>query len=109
MNDGWISVEKELPPNSKHEGEFCPKYQVMTKYGVTDGWYKPNAKGWFILIWFMTERCLNKEIDLERGDVPRVVFLSDKTNNVHRILTAWSPLPEPYQPERNKDEQKKIE
>ena len=38
MNDGWIPVEKELPPNAKQKGAFCPKYQVMTKYGVTEGW-----------------------------------------------------------------------
>ena len=38
INDGWIPVDRELPPNAKHKGAFCPKYQVMTKYGVTEGW-----------------------------------------------------------------------
>lgn len=37
MNDGWISVDRELPPNAKHKGALCPRYQVMTKYGVTEG------------------------------------------------------------------------
>lgn len=102
MNDGWISVEKELPPNSKHEGEFCPKYQVMTKYGVTYGWYNPDVKGWYVLIWFMTDRFLETEIDFDRGDKPKVTFLPDEVNNIRHILTAWRPLPEPYQPERSK-------
>lgn len=100
MNDGWISVEKELPPNAKHEGTFCPKYQVMTKYGVTEGWYNPYRKGWYILMWFMTGRCLDSEVDFDRGDVPRVVFLSDEFNNEANILTAWQPLSQPYCSER---------
>ena len=103
MNDGWISVEKELPPNSKHEGEFCPKYQVMTKYGVTEGWYNPDVKGWYVLIWFMTDRFLEIEIDFDRGDKPKVTFLPDEVNNIRHILTAWRLLPEPYQSERNKE------
>jgi hypothetical protein len=101
MNDGWISVEKELPPNSKHEGEFCPKYQVMTKYGVTEGWYNPDVKGWYVLIWFMTDRFLETEIDFDRGDKPKVTFLPDEVNNIRHILTAWRPLHEPYRPERS--------
>ena len=94
-NDGWIPVERELPPNARHEGALCPKYQVMTKYGVTEGWYNPNVKGWYVLFWFMTES-LDSEVDFDRGDVLRVVFLSDEANNEANILTAWQPLPEPY-------------
>lgn len=103
MNDGWIPVERGLPPNAKHEGEFCPKYQVMTKYGVTEGWYNPDAEGWYVLIWFMTERYKDSEVDLDRGDVPKVVFLPDEVNNARHILTAWRPLPEPYRPERSEE------
>lgn len=99
MNDGWIPVERGLPPNAKHEGEFCPKYQVMTKYGVTEGWYNPDEEGWYVLIWFMTERYKDSEVDLDMGDVPKVVFLPDEVNNARHILTAWHPLPEPYRQE----------
>ena len=89
MNDGWTLVERELPPNAKHKGAFCPRYRVMTKYGVTDGWYNPDAKGWYVLIWFITERYLESEIDFDRGDNPKVVFLPDEVNSAENILTAW--------------------
>ena len=100
MNDGWTLVERELPPNAKHKGAFCPRYQVMTKYGVTDGWYNPDAKGWYVLIWFITERYLESEIDFDRGDNPKVVFLPDEVNSARNILTAWKQM-EPYRPERS--------
>ena len=87
--DGWISVEKNLPPNSKRKGAFCPKYQVMTKYGVTEGWYNPDADGWYVLIWFMTDRYLESEIDFDKGDKPKIVFLPDEVNSKQNILTAW--------------------
>ena len=102
MNDGWIPVERELPPNAKHKGAFCPRYQVMTKYGVTDGWYNPDAKGWYVLIWFITERYLESEIDFDRGDNPKVVFLPDEVNSARNILTAWKQM-EPYRPERSEE------
>lgn len=100
MNDGWIPVDKKLPPNAKHEGAFCPKYQVMTKFGVTEGWYNPNARGWYVLLWFETERYLANEIDLDKGDIPKMVFLSDEVNNEGHILTAWKKL-ESYHSERS--------
>lgn len=103
--DGWISVEKNLPPNSKRKGSFCPKYQVMTKYGVTEGWYNPDVESWYVLIWFMTERYLDSEIDFDKGDKPRLLRLPDEVNNVQHILTAWRPLPDPYRPNiQNKPE-----
>lgn len=67
INDGWIPVEERLPENAKHKGALCPRYQLMTKYGVTEGWYNPDLESWYILIWFMTERYLESEIDFERG------------------------------------------
>ena len=100
MNDGWIPVDRELPPNAKHEGAFCPKYQVMTKYGVTEGWYNPDAEGWYVLIWFMTDRYLESEIDFDKGDNPKIVFLPDEVNSKQNILTAWKEA-EPYRPERS--------
>ena len=103
MNGGWIPVEKELPPNAKHKGAFCPRYQVMTKYGITEGWYSPDMESWYVLIWFMTEMYYEYEsdIDLEHGDKPKIVRLPDNVNNAEHILTAWRPLPEPYRPERS--------
>ena len=102
MNDGWTLVERELPPNAKHKGAFCPKVRVMTKFGETCGWYNPDAKGWYVLIWFITERYLESEIDFDRGDNPKVVFLPDEVNSARNILTAWKQM-EPYRPERSEE------
>ena len=101
MNDGWIPVERELPPNAKHKGAFCPKVRVMTKFGETYGWYNPDCESWYILTWFMTKRYLDGEIDFERGDKPKIVRLPDQVNDTKHILVAWQPLPEPYRPERS--------
>lgn len=101
INDGWIPVDRELPPNAKHKGALCPRYQVMTKYGVTEGWYNPDLESWYILIWFMTERYLDSEIDFERGTWPKIVRCENKVNDRHGIVMAWRPLPEPYHPERS--------
>ena len=102
MNDGWIPVDRELPPNAKHEGAFCPKYQVMTKYGVTEGWYNPDAEGWYVLIWFMTDRYLESEIDFDKGDKPKIVFIPDEVNSERNILIAWKEM-ELYRPERRNE------
>lgn len=92
MRPQWIPVTERLPENAAHPGAFCPKYMVMTKYGVTEGWYNPDRESWFILFWFMTERFLEHEISFERGDIPRVLKVPLHTG----IVTAWMPLPEPY-------------
>lgn len=98
MNDGWIPVEKELPPNAKHKGALCPRYQLNTKYGVTEGWYNPDLESWFVLVWFRTERYLESEIDFENGAHPKIVRCENEVNEKHRIVLAWRPLSEPYQP-----------
>ena len=95
-NDGWIPVEKELPPNAKQKGAFCPKYQIMTKYGITEGWYNPDYESWFCLFWFMENKFTKGYIDFERGDVPKVVQIEKGID----LVLAWRPLPEPYKPER---------
>ena len=100
MNGGWITVEERLPEDAKHKGALCPRYQLMTKYGVTDGWYNPDLESWYILIWFMTERYLDSEIDFERGTWTKIVRCENKVNDRHSIVMAWRPLPEPYRPER---------
>lgn len=101
MNDGWISVERELPPNAKYKGALCPRYQLDTKYGVTEGWYNPDLESWFVLVWFMTERYLNGEIDFENGAHPKIVRCENEVNEKHRIVLAWRAFPEPYQAERS--------
>ena len=98
MNDGWISVEERLPENAKHKGTFCPKYQVDTKYGVTEGWYNPDVKSWYCLFWFMTKRYLQHEIDFKKGDAPEVVRVPLESD----IVIAWRPLPEAYRPKVTK-------
>lgn len=103
MNDGWIPVERELPPNAKYKGALCPRYQLDTKYGVTEGWYNPDLESWFVLVWFMTERYLNGEINFENGAHPKIVRCENEVNEKHRIVLAWRPLPEPYQPEKEND------
>ena len=101
MNDGWIPVERELPPNAKHKGSFCPKVRVMTKFGETYGWYNPDRESWYVLAWFMTDRYLDSEIDFDRGDKPKIVRLPDEVNDKTHILIAWRPLPDTYRPERS--------
>ena len=96
MNDGWVPVDRELPPNANHKGALCPRYQVMTKYGVTEGWYNPDYESWFCLLWFMNKKFTKGYIDFERGDVPKVVQIEKGID----IVLAWRPLPEPYKPER---------
>ena len=103
MNDGWMPVERELPPNAKHKGSFCPKVRVMTKFGETYGWYSPDRESWYVLAWFMTDRYLDSEIDFDRGDKPKIVRLPDEVNDKTHILIAWRPLLEPYRPERSKE------
>lgn len=95
-NDGWIPVDRKLPPNANHKGALCPRYQVMTKYGVTEGWYNPDYESWFCLLWFMNKKFTKEYIDFERGDVPKVVQIEKGID----IVLAWMPLPEPYKPKR---------
>ena len=89
--DKWISVKDRLPENAEHLGALCPRHMVETKYGVTEGWYNPDQKSWYVLFWFMTERISSTEIDFERGDIPRVVKVSPDSG----FVTHWMPMPEP--------------
>lgn len=92
----WIPVSERLPENAKHKGAFCPKYYVMTEFGQTEGWYNPDVGCWYVLLWFMDARFETWNISLERGDVPKLV------KNVP--VTAWMPLPEPYEPQEGANE-----
>lgn len=90
----WIPCSDRLPDNAQHKGAFCPMYQVMTKYGVTEGWYNPDCESWYVLFWFRTTRFHETDIDF-RGDIPKVVKIPLKAE----IVTAWQPLPGPYNEE----------
>lgn len=87
----WISVKDKLPPNADHPGSFCPRYQVMTKYGVTEGWYSPDKGCWYTLVWFYLGRKTFDDIDYERGDIPGI---TDKIE-----VTHWKEMPEPPEEE----------
>ena len=97
----WIPVDKELPPNAKDRKALCIRCLVSTKYGVTEGWYNPFLESWYVLLWFMTKRYLNSEIDLERWDCPNVVQVRNEVNEKYNIVLAWRPLPKLYSLERS--------
>lgn len=84
----WMPVRERLPENAGHPGALCPVYLVATKYGVTEGWYNPDARGWFIIVKRLTGLYDGEcDIDFERGDVVRVEYAKDG------IVTHWMPLP----------------
>lgn len=91
----WIPVEERLPENAKHRGAFCPKYQVKTKYGITEGWYNPDVESWYCLFWFLLGRYDETDIDLEKGDKPKVIRVPDGTG----IVIAWKEPSEPWEGE----------
>lgn len=93
----WISVEERLPENAKDPGALCPVYLVATKYGITEGWYNPDVKGWFIIVRRLTGRYdSERDINFERGDVVSVGYAKDG------IVTHWMPLPKPPKEEESK-------
>lgn len=95
--DKWIPCNEKLPENAKHKASLCPKYQVNTEHGVTEGWYNPNVESWYCLFWFLLGIYDENDINFERGDIPKVVKISKNTD----IVTAWKPLPEPWKGENN--------
>ena len=95
MNDGWIPVEERLPENAKYKGKFCPRYQVDTICGITEGWYNPNVESWYCLIWFKYGTYKTNDIDFERGTLPKVVRMPVDSG----FVRAWKQFPERYIPE----------
>lgn len=91
----WIPCSERLPENAKHKGAFCPKYQVKTKYGLTQGWYNPDTESWYCLFWFLVGRYDETDIDFEKGDKPKVVRILDGTGEV----LAWKEPSEPWEGE----------
>ena len=92
----WIPVSERLPENAKHKGAFCPKYQVKTKYGLTQGWYNPDTESWYCLFWFLVGRYDETDIDFEKGDKPKVIRVPDGTG----IVVAWKEPSEPWEGEK---------
>lgn len=91
----WIPCSKRLPENAKHKGAFCPKLWVKTKYGITEGWYNPDVESWYCLFWFLVGRYDETDIDLEKGDKPKVIRVPDGTG----IVIAWKEPSEPWEGE----------
>ena len=90
--DRWIPVSERLPDNAKHKGALCPRYQVSTKYGVTEGWYNPDTECWFVLVWYKYKSAfVEYEPDFESGDIACVIKGFP--------VIAWKPLPKPYESE----------
>lgn len=86
----WIPVTERLPENAKHPGALCPVYLVATKYGITEGWYNPDARGWFIIVKRLTGLYDGEcDINFKSGDVVRVEYAKNG------IVTHWMPMPEP--------------
>ena len=83
LRPAWIPVTERLPENATHPGAFCPSYLVATKCGITEGWYNPDAGGWFIIARYLTD----DYIDFEKGDILRVKLAKGD------IVTHWMPLP----------------
>lgn len=84
----WVPVRERLPENAGRPGALCPVYLVATKYGVTEGWYNPDARGWFIIMKRLTGLYDGEcDINFERGDVVRVEYVKDG------LVTHWMPLP----------------
>lgn len=92
---GWISVKDRMPENAKHPCAFCQRYLVYTDYGITEGWYNPDRECWYGFLTFMIDSNeLNvRNIDLERGDVPK------RVKNLP--VKYWMPMPEPPKEESN--------
>lgn len=87
----WIPCSERLPENAKQKGAPCPIYQVMTQYGVTEGWYNPDHECWYILVWFLSENFEESNINLEKGDIPKRLQVPAGT------VIAWKPKPEPWE------------
>ena len=92
----WVRCEDEMPENAKHKGAFCPRLHVLTKWGVTDGWFNPDVGEdglWCVLLWFFQGTYKEDDVDLERGDKPRTSWVSK--DNVY----AWMPIEPPKERE----------
>ncbi|MBS5431960.1 MAG: hypothetical protein KHX75_12925 [Lachnospiraceae bacterium] len=86
MNDGWIPVEKRLP---EEYGEYL--VTIVTSAGYL--WAKR------IIANFSDLMGIVKKPIFYTGEVGKIDF-----EDITDMVIAWSPLPEPYRPERSSDE-----
>ena len=91
----WIPCSERLPEKVKRKDTLFPTHNIMTKYGVTEGWYNPDQKSWYVLTWFGYSIYDEQNIDFEMGDIPKVIRVPLSSE----IVTAWQPLPEPWKGE----------
>ena len=88
----WHNLRKnkeDMPPNAKHLGALCPRYDVMTKYGQTIGWFNPDRDAWFVLVWLIYYDP-KPQISMKMGDVPKVLKCDRNSNSV----IAWREIDE---------------
>lgn len=83
----WIPISERLPENAEHPGAFCPKVRVLTVWGESYGWYNPDVKAWYFLVWHKDYELRN--IDFERGDIPVVSYTPKDT----KLITHWKLIP----------------
>ena len=84
----WVDCNERMPENAGKPGAFCAKHLIMTKFGITEGWFNPDFDCWFALVWFYTSRFLEEEISMERADVPKVCRLPKS------YVTHWRRFPD---------------
>ena len=107
MNDGWIPVEKELPPLGQSLQATILHHEWVSDYDSS--WVPPEEK---IHHPEYTEVCEIYSVgamwyydcaeDDYHRDVAYIFPLKDLSNPVAEII-AWQPLPEPYRPERSEE------
>ncbi len=86
MNDGWISVEERLP---EEYGEYL--VTIVPSAGYL--WAKR------IIANFSDLMGIVKKPIFYTGEVGKIDF-----EDITDMVIAWSPIPEPYRPERSNDE-----
>lgn len=85
----WIPCSERMPDNADHKGAQCIKCMIMTKYGVTEGWYNPDYNIWFALVWYTSSIFFRDNLDMEVGDEPKVEILE------RELVSHWMPYPTP--------------
>ena len=89
----WHDLKKnpeDLPPNATQLGTLCPRYDVMTKFGRTVGWFNPDFDSWFVLVWLISHQEPVIAIDFKRGDIPKVL----RCRNGSKEVIAWREIDE---------------
>lgn len=88
-NDGWISAKTYLPRDISPRG-FYARHQVLTCYGATTGWYNPANDSWSVILWYISDKFREIDIDFERGDIPHLTTIRDWEG----VVLAWQEFPD---------------